>query len=102
MPQLTVRAVATGMVLGGVMCASNLYIVLKTGWSFGVTITASILAYVIWKAAQGFRLVRREFTILENNAMSSVASAAGYMTGGGNMSALPGLLLLTGFRPSFG
>jgi uncharacterized oligopeptide transporter (OPT) family protein len=28
-----------------------------------------------------------------------VASAAGYMTGGGNMAALPALLMLTGARP---
>src|SRR4051812_14893900 len=47
--QLTVRAVVTGMLLGGVMCLSNLYIVLKTGWSFGVTITACILAFAIFR-----------------------------------------------------
>ena len=29
-PQLTARAILTGMVLGAVMCCSNLYIVLKT------------------------------------------------------------------------
>ena len=38
--QLTVRAALVGMALGGVLSLSNLYIVLKTGWSFGVTITA--------------------------------------------------------------
>ena len=47
--QLTVRAVVTGMVLGAVMCLSNLYVVLKTGWSFGVTITACILAYALYR-----------------------------------------------------
>ena len=35
--QLTVRAVIAGMLLGGQMCLSNLYVVLKTGWSLGVT-----------------------------------------------------------------
>jgi uncharacterized oligopeptide transporter (OPT) family protein len=43
--QLTVRAVVSGMLIGAVMCLSNLYVVLKTGWSLGVTITACILAY---------------------------------------------------------
>src|SRR5688572_25983330 len=88
LPQLTVRAVITGMLLGVVMCLSNLYIVLKTGWSFGVTITACILAFAIWTALKKVRIARKEFGVLENNAMSSVASAAGYMTGGGNMAAL--------------
>lgn len=97
--QLTVRAVITGMVLGAVMCLSNLYIVLKTGWSLGVTLTACILAYAVFHLFRSARLTRSEFSILENNAMGSVASAAGYMTGGGNMAAVPALLMLTGIRP---
>ncbi|MSP91433.1 MAG: OPT family oligopeptide transporter [Myxococcales bacterium] len=97
--QLTVRAVLTGMVLGAVLCLSNLYVVLKTGWSMGVTITACVLAFVLFRVVQALGLSRTPFTVLENNAMSSVASAGGYMTGGGNMAAVPALLLLTGFRP---
>ncbi len=97
--QLTVRAAITGMLLGGILCLSNLYVVLKTGWSFGVTLTACILAFAIFKGAQALGLAKRDFTILENNAMSSVASAAGYMTGGGNMAAFPALLMLTAVRP---
>lgn len=100
--QLTVRATLAGMVIGAVMCLSNLYIVLKTGWSFGVTITSCILAFGFFELLQKARLVKREFTVLENNAMSSVASAAGYMTGGGNMAAVPALFMLTGALPSGG
>ncbi len=98
--QLTVRAVLAGMAIGAIMCVSNLYVVLKTGWSLGVTLTACILAYAIFSALRGARLSKREFSILENNAMGSVASAAGYMTGGGNMAALPALLMLTAVQPS--
>jgi OPT family oligopeptide transporter len=97
--QLTARAVLSGMMLGGVMCLSNLYVFFKTGWSMGVTITACILAYGLFGLLRALRIVRSEFTILENNAMGSVASAAGYMTGGGNMAAAGALLLLTGIRP---
>lgn len=97
--QLTARAVVTGMLLGGVMCLSNLYVVLKTGWSMGVTVTACILAFGVFSALKSLRLVKNDFSVLENNAMGSVASAAGYMTGGGNMAAVPALLVLTGFRP---
>src|SRR5689334_25055682 len=90
--QLTVRATIAGMLLGGVMSLSNLYIALKTGWSFGVTITAGILAFVIFGLLKKARLVRVEFGMLENNAMQSVASAAGYMTGGGTVAAIPALM----------
>ncbi|NUO53374.1 MAG: OPT/YSL family transporter [Polyangiaceae bacterium] len=98
--QLTTRAVISGMVIGGVMCLSNLYVVLKTGWSLGVTVTACVLAYGAFRALSAARVVKGHFSILENNAMGSVASAAGYMTGGGNMAAIPALFMLTGALPS--
>ena len=96
--QLTPRAVVTGMIIGGVMSISNLYVGLKTGWGLGVTITASIIAYAIF-AVLG-RVVPawrdRPFTTLENYTMSSAASAAGYMSSAGLVSALPALTLTTG------
>ncbi|HEX8706298.1 MAG TPA: OPT family oligopeptide transporter [Myxococcaceae bacterium] len=100
--QLTVRAIISGMLIGGVMCLSNLYVILKMGWSMGVTITSCILAYTVFGILRGLRLVKDDFTPLENNAMGSVASAAGYMTGGGNMIAVPAVLMLTGTMPSPG
>ena len=48
MLQLTWRAVLMGSVLGGVLSLTNLYIGLKTGWGFGVAITACILSFAIW------------------------------------------------------
>ncbi len=98
-PQLTVRAVITGMFLGAVMCLANLYIVLKTGWSVGVTLTACIMAWAIFALVGKVVGPKGHMGMLENNAMGSVASAAGYMTGGGNMAALPALIMLTGERP---
>lgn len=99
--QLTVRAILAGALLGGVMSLSNLYVALKSGWSFGVSITAGILAFAIFALLLRVRLIRREFGILENNAMQSVASAAGYMTGGGTVAAIPALMMITG-RPMDG
>jgi uncharacterized oligopeptide transporter (OPT) family protein len=98
--QLTLRAAVTGMILGALMCLSNLYVVLKTGWSLAVTMTACIIAFAVFSVLARLRIVRERFTVLENNAMSSVASAAGYMTGGGNMAAVPALFVLTGSLPS--
>jgi len=94
-PQLTFRAVVTGMVLGGVMALSNLYVGFKTGWGLGVTITACILAYALFSTLQRVfpHLRNKEFTILENNMMSSVASAAGYMSSSIFVGAVPALYL---------
>lgn len=78
MPQLTLRAAVTGFILGGLLSATNLYIGAKTGWSLGVGITSVILAFAFFKLLQ--QLGFREFTILENNAMQSIATSAGYMT----------------------
>ncbi len=79
MPQLTLRSAATGFLLGGLLSATNLYIGAKTGWSLGVGVTSVILAFALFKVMQRIGLAK-EFTILENNAMQSIATAAGYMT----------------------
>jgi putative OPT family oligopeptide transporter len=79
MPQLTARAALTGMLLGGLLSLTNLYIGAKTGWTLGVGITSVILAFAMFKALSKVGL-GDEFTILENNAMQSIATAAGYMT----------------------
>jgi putative OPT family oligopeptide transporter len=97
--QLTVRAVVTGMVLGGVMSLSNLYVGLKTGWGLAVTVTAAVLAFGVFSALRRIAPVgpfRQEFTSLENNVMASSASAAGYFTGAGMTSAVPALFMATG------
>ncbi|MCB1126512.1 MAG: OPT/YSL family transporter, partial [Verrucomicrobiae bacterium] len=79
MPQLTLRSAATGMILGGLLSLTNLYIGAKTGWTLGVGITSVILAFALFKLLGQLGLAN-EFTVLENNAMQSIATAAGYMT----------------------
>ncbi len=94
-PQLTLRAVVMGAILGMAMSISNLYTTIKLGWAFGIAITACILSYVIWnglRAVSGHRLSK--MTILENNCMQSTASAAGYSTGGTIGTAFGALLLI--------
>jgi OPT family oligopeptide transporter len=96
--QLSFRSIVTGMIIGGVMSISNLYVGLKTGWSLGVTITACIIAFAMFRTLETvFNRFRRDpFTILENYTMSSAASAAGYMASAGLVSAIPALYLTTG------
>lgn len=96
---LTVRAVLVGMLIGAAMCLSNLYVFFKTGWSMGVTLTACILAFSAFQFLQAVRLVKKPLGVLENNALTTVASGAGYMTGGGNMAAFGALLMVTTVRP---
>jgi uncharacterized oligopeptide transporter (OPT) family protein len=96
---LTVRAVIVGMLVGAAMCLSNLYVFFKTGWSMGVSLTACILAFGVFQILQALRLVKKPLGALENNALTTVASGAGYMTGGGNMAAFGALLMVTTVRP---
>ncbi|MEJ7596765.1 MAG: OPT family oligopeptide transporter [Kofleriaceae bacterium] len=93
-PNLTVRAVVAGALIGGIMCLSNIYVFFKTGWSIGVTLTACILGYAIFQALQSSNITKRPLGVLENNALTTVASGAGYMTGGGNMAAFGALLMV--------
>jgi uncharacterized oligopeptide transporter (OPT) family protein len=67
------------MILGGVLSLTNLYVGAKTGWTLGVGITSVILAFALYKVLHGIGL-GSEFTVLENNCMQSIATAAGYMT----------------------
>ncbi|MCP4291457.1 MAG: OPT family oligopeptide transporter [bacterium] len=79
MPQLTVRSALTGMLLGSVLSLTNLYIGIQTGWTLGVGITSVILSFAAFKTMARVGL-GSEMSILENNAMQSIATAAGYMT----------------------
>jgi uncharacterized oligopeptide transporter (OPT) family protein len=79
MPQLTLRSALTGMILGGVLSVTNLYVGIKTGWTLGIGITSVVLAFAFFKLLSKFK-VGSEISILENNAMQSIATSAGYMT----------------------
>jgi putative OPT family oligopeptide transporter len=112
-PQLTLRAVSVGMLLGALMAFSNVYVGLKAGWSLNVAITACIISYAIFKvvplewlqAPRALRLFDRHgekhVTILENNCMQSTASAAGYSTGSTVVSAFSAYLMITGHHMPF-
>jgi len=84
-----------GSVIGIFMCLSNLYISLKIGWSLGVAITACIISFSIGK------LLSHPLSILENNAMQSTASSAGYSTGGIVASAISAYLIINGYHISW-
>jgi uncharacterized oligopeptide transporter (OPT) family protein len=94
MPQLTLRSALTGMILGGVLSLTNLYIGIKTGWTLGVGISSVILSYAFFKMLAKFNL-STPMSILENNAMQSIATSAGYMTAP-MMASIPAYMMVTG------
>jgi len=117
-PQLTLRAVLMGTVIGCVMAFSNLYVGLKTGWGLNVAITACIISYTVFRLFHAVFPARRpggpkkifglfdrpdpgEVSVLENNCMQSTASSAGYSTASTLVSAFPAYLMITGQHLSY-
>jgi uncharacterized oligopeptide transporter (OPT) family protein len=83
------------------MCLSNLYMGLKTGLIFPVTLIACIVGLGAWRGLARLRPPRpgAELSLLEVSAMQSTASSAGYSTGGTIASASVAWLLLAGHHP---
>jgi putative OPT family oligopeptide transporter len=95
MPQLTVRAVLTGALIGALMSVGNLYTAMKIGFTFAVAITSCVLSYVAWNVLRAATAGRvGQLSILENNCMQSTASAAGYSTGGALSVTFAALMIL--------
>ncbi|MCB9864057.1 MAG: OPT/YSL family transporter, partial [Phycisphaerales bacterium] len=94
MPQLTIRSAITGMLLGGILSLSNLYVGAKLGAGFGVATTAVVLAFAAFRGMSRVGL-GKDFTLLENNCMQSIATAAGYMTSA-LISSLPAYMAIVG------
>ena len=93
-PDLTARALASGLAVGVLLCIANLYMGLKTGLWDGGQITASVLALAL---ASG-RLTR-----LENNIAQTVACAMGGIpAAAGLLGAIPALQLVGVHVPAWG
>src|SRR5262245_17713069 len=63
-PQLTVRAVLTGSVLGFGLAFTNVYAALKTGFSLNVVLAACILSFAVWNLLLKAKIARSRMTIL--------------------------------------
>ncbi len=93
-PQLTVRAVLTGFLLGGFLTATSLYIAGKSGVTIGVGLTSVILAFGIFRVLRQLG-ISKDFSVLENNSMQTIATSAGYMVAP-LISSLAALMMMTG------
>lgn len=96
-PQLTLRGVLTGALLGAVLSVCNIYAGLKLGMVFNMSIVAALLGYGFWAGVEGLSGGRvRSFGMLENNINQTGCSAAAYVPSAGLVTAIPALALLTG------
>jgi len=88
---LSIRALAIGCSIGGLVTAMNLYFGLRTGWTIGGSLIAAILSYSFFQALN----FKNKFSPLENNIAQTAGSAAGSMTtAAGLNSAIPAMKML--------
>ncbi|AEO69806.1 858e2628-2234-4ac8-b6d4-9dfb78f5fb95 [Thermothielavioides terrestris] len=82
---LTIRAVVVGCVLGSLVCASNLYLGLKTGFTFSANMFGAIFGYGILKLLEksGGKLpiIGGLFGPQENSIVQAAATGAGGTAG---------------------
>lgn len=80
---LTIRALVVGTALGFVIAASNIYLGLKTGFTFGASLFSALLGFVICKLiAKSFpeRFLGGYFGPKENVTIQSAATGAAGLT----------------------
>lgn len=100
-PELTIRAVLTGMLLGALLTPCNVYSGLKIGWAFNMSVAAGLLAFGLWQTlARQFGT--RPLHLLENNINQTAASAAASIISSGLAAPIPALAILTGQRLAWG
>ncbi len=91
----TVRAIITGMVIGGLLTPCNVYSGLKIGWSFNMSITSALLSFAFWRLAEDLAGARA-WHLQENVINQTTASSAASIVSGGLVAPIPALTLLTG------
>ena len=96
-PQLTLKSIGTGMVVGGLLSICNVYTGLKIGWSLNMSITGILLAFAFWYALSKITAGSvKNINKLENNVNQSAVSAAGAVSSAGLVSAIPALTMIEG------
>ncbi|KAF9114453.1 hypothetical protein BGX27_010764 [Mortierella sp. AM989] len=78
--QFTWRASIVGSLLGCIVAASNLYLGLKIGWTFGAALWGSIFGFLILKSLS--RFTGTVFGPKENTICQTSATAAGGLSSG--------------------
>jgi putative OPT family oligopeptide transporter len=85
MREFTLRGVILGVLITGVFTAANIYLGLKVGLTFASSIPAAVISMAVLRAF-------KESSILENNIVQTIASAAGTLSS--IIFVLPGLVMV--------
>lgn len=89
----TLRGLAVGTAIGIIICFSNTYFGLQTGWVSGMAMPASLIGFAAFKAMSP--LLTLPFTPVENVLVQTVAGAVGTMPLGiGFVGVIPSLQFL--------
>lgn len=89
----TVRGVLVGLAIGVIICFSNMYFGLQTGWVSGMTMPAALIGFGFFKTVA--RCIDYPFTPVENVLVQTVAGALGTMPlGCGFVGVMPALEFL--------
>ncbi len=91
LPEMTLRALIMGVVLGMVFGASSLYLVLKVGLTVSASIPVAVIAITLFGLAR--KMGARESTILENS-ITQTAGSAGESLAFGLGVTMPAILIL--------
>ncbi|MET0292066.1 MAG: oligopeptide transporter, OPT family [Steroidobacteraceae bacterium] len=91
LPEMTVRAVIVGAVLGIVFGASSLYLVLKVGLTVSASIPVAVISIALFRLLSKFKV--RDATILENNIVQTTGSAGESIAFGVGVT-MPAILIL--------
>lgn len=89
--QLSLRAVASGCALGGVVAASNVYIGLRLGWTVGGSLLAALLGFALFRALKP----AVPYTVLEATITQTTGSSAAVMVStAGLIAPIPAMAML--------
>ncbi|QJE02609.1 oligopeptide transporter, OPT family [Massilia forsythiae] len=91
LPEMTLRALVMGVVLGMVFGASSLYLVLKVGLTVSASIPVAVIAITLFGLAK--KAGGRESTILENS-ITQTAGSAGESLAFGLGVTMPAIMIL--------
>jgi uncharacterized oligopeptide transporter (OPT) family protein len=91
----TLRAVVTGLALGVVVCLSNVYFGLQTGYFAQMSMSTSLMGFAIFRGLK--KRLRTPFTPAENCLVQTVAAATGCVAATAGITGLiPALEFLLG------
>ncbi|KAF9908931.1 hypothetical protein BX616_011337 [Lobosporangium transversale] len=94
LPHFTWRSVIVGILIGTLLCFTNMYFGLQTGWISMMSLQSSLLGFALFKGAK--RYLKVPFGPAENIVLQSVAVATGTMPlAAGFVGIIPALQMMT-------